>query len=362
MYLHDDNLEKRTPTAPDRQHTALVTILDLIGLVAAAAAIVLFLGARHRFFVGSIRVTVPDWERLLLFAGLAMALRWWVGRGLRILPSVEREDRRPYLQAECEQFVRPNAVTREVVWCAAVSMLASLVLLTPHIMNIRHVPDGGDPIFSAWRLARFARQAVHEPTRLFDGNIFHPARATMTYSDPTVFEAVIGLPWIVAGADPLVVANALFLASFPACALAFFYAGWRLTSDPLIGCIAGILRGLSPFKIDHYSHLELQFFFCAPVAVVALLRMFASPSMRTGAWFGGVVACQWLASMYLGLMLLVFLAPVALVAAVVWCIRPTPALATAGLAAGAILISGVAITAIPFLRRRTTAAHARFLW
>ena len=339
-----------TMPSPDRQHPALVTILDVLVLVATAAALVLFLGARHRFFIGPIRVTVPDWERLLIFVGVVTAIRWWVGRGLRILPSVERDDRRPSVRAEREHFVTPSPVTREVSSCAAVAMLASLIWLMPHILNIRHVPDGGDPIFSAWRLARLAHQAVHDPTRLFDGNIFHPARATMTYSDPTVFEAVMGLPWLVAGADPLIVANALFIASFPACALAFFYAGWRLTGDPLSGCIAGILGGLSPFKIEHYSHLELQFFFFAPVAVVTLLRMLASPSRRTGALFGAVVACQWLASMYLGLMLLVFLTPFALVAAVVWRITPTRPLATAGLAAAAILLSGVAITAIPFVR------------
>ena len=70
------------------------------------------------------------------------------------------------------------------------------------------------------------------------------------------------------GADPLIVSNAIFLATFPLCALAFFFTAWRLTSDPQAACVAGILGGLSTFKIEHYSHLELQFFFFAPLAVL----------------------------------------------------------------------------------------------
>ena len=113
--------------------------------------------------------------------------------------------------------------------------------MTPHVWHLRHVPTVGDPVFSAWRLARFAHQTLNQPKQLFDGNIFHPARDTLTYSDPTVLEGLITLPLMVAGGDPLAVSNALFLASFPLSALAFFYAGWRLTADPRSGCIAGIL-------------------------------------------------------------------------------------------------------------------------
>ena len=114
------------------------------------------------------------------------------------------------------------------------------------------------------------------------------------------------------------VSNAIFLATFPLCALAFFFTAWRLTADPQAACVAGILGGLSAFKIEHYSHLELQFFFFAPLAVLSLLRMLAAPSWRTGAWFGATLAAQWLACMYLGVMLFVFLAPIALFAAVAW--------------------------------------------
>src|SRR5688572_13351141 len=224
-----------------RPQALLVTALDAVIITTLSTALVLALGAERRLTSETLRLILSEPGRLLLFAALAGTLRYWLGEGHRLLPSLARPDVRARLSAERQRLVQPLAATRRAVICGLAAMIGSLVWLTPHLAAIRHVPDGGDPIFSAWRLARFTRQALHEPTRLFDGNIFHPAPATLTYSDPTLLEGVLALPWIAAGADPLVVANALFLFSFPLCALAFFYAGWRITGDPLSGSIAGLL-------------------------------------------------------------------------------------------------------------------------
>ena len=94
------------------------------------------------------------------------------------------------------------------------------------------IPDPGDPLFSAWRIARLAHQLTTDPAHLFDGNIYHPLPLTLTYSDATLLQGLLGAPFILAGADPLVVSNALMLLAFPGCGLAFFYAAWRLTGEP----------------------------------------------------------------------------------------------------------------------------------
>lgn len=333
-----------------RSRAPLVTALDLIVIVIVAAVIVVLFGARARFFVGPLRVSMREPLQPLIFAALAAIIRYWIGRGLPILPSLRGENLRPKLDAERERFAHPAPATPDVKYYAIAAALASLVWLTPHIANIRQVPDPGDPVFSAWRLARFAHQLMNEPSRLFDGNIYHPARDTLTYSDPTVLEAVAAFPFIAAGTDPLIVSNALLLVSFPLCALAFFFTGWRLTADPQAACVAGILGGLSTFKIEHYNHLELQFFFFAPLAMLCLLRMLAAPSWRTGASFGAIVVAQWLACMYLGVMLFVFLAPIALLAAVAWRLRPTRRLGIALATSAVIIVAGGSFIAVPFLR------------
>jgi len=330
--------------------TRLITALDVILIVAVATAIVMALGARGRFSFGPVMISLRDPLRPALVAVVVYAIRFLIGRGTPVLPSLGQSSIRSRLDAELECIRQPARATREVKYYALAAMLTSVVWLMPHLVNIRQVPDPGDPVFSAWRLARFAHQLLNEPSRLFDGNIYHPSRSTLTYSDPTVLEAVVAFPFIAAGADPLVVSNALLLATFPLTALAFFFTAWRLTGDPQAGCVAGILGGLSPFKIEHYSHLELQFFFFAPLGLLFLLRMLAAPSWRTGAWFGAIVAAQWLASMYLGVMLMVFLVPVALLAAVTWTARPTRGLAAAVAMSAAVTVLFGSVTAVPFLR------------
>jgi hypothetical protein len=328
----------------------LATILDCLVIAVVAAVVVLLLGGSPSVDLGGRSVVLPHVWRLAVFAAVVAALRYWIAGRAPILAPLRTDAIRSALDAERERFARPAPAPPGLKYYALAAAVASLLWLTPHLRQIRHVPSLGDPIFSAWRLARFARQLLNDPARLFDGNIFHPAPETLTYSDPTVLEGLVALPFIAAGADPLTVSNALLLASFPLAALAFFYAGWRLTSDPKAGCIAGILGGLSAFKIEHYPHLELQSFWFAPLALIALMRMLAAPSAPRGAIFGTLLVAQWLGSMYFGVMLAVFLTPVALLLAVAWRVRPSRPLSAAVAAASVIVLAGGSITAVPFLR------------
>jgi hypothetical protein len=243
-----------------------------------------------------------------------------------------------------------TAFTRGTALYALATVVGSTVWLWPHLLRFRDVPDRGDPIFSAWRLARFAHQLIADPGHLFDGNIFYPRPWTLTYSDPTALQGLLAAPLIAAGADPLVVANLLFFIAFPACGAAFFYAAWRLTGDPQCASIAGLLGAWYPFHGEHYSHLELQWFMFVPLAFVALLLLFADPTPRRGAVLGGTVAAQWLASMYFGLMLVSVLVPYAVILAFGWHVRPTMRLGHALTIAAAIVVPAVLFTAVPYFR------------
>jgi hypothetical protein len=258
-------------------------------------------------------------------------------------------------RARVPDWLAPAARPRGFALYAAAAAVASLVWLTPHLLHVRQVPDGGDPVFSAWRLARFAHQLATDPAHLFDGNIFHPAELTLAYSDATILQGLAAAPFLLLGADPLVVSNLLFLAAFPLNAAAFFYAGWRLTADPRVGVITGIAGSLNPFHVAHYSHLELQYVCFIPLAVIALLELLGGPTARRGAWLGALISLQWLASMYLGLMLLTFLVPFGAVIALGWRVRPSAAVLRALGTAAAIVVATVGAVSIPYLRSE----HAR---
>ena len=243
-------------------------------------------------------------------------------------------------------------VTREVAVYALATAVCSTVWLWPHLLRFRDVPDRGDPIFSAWRIARLAHQLVTDPGRLFDGNIFYPRPLTLTYSDPTLLQGLLGSPFVLAGADPLTVSNFLFFAAFPGCGLAFFYAAWRLTGDPRAAFVAGLAGAWYPFHAEHYSHFELQWFMFVPLAIVGLLRMLARPTPGRALALGAAVAAQWLASMYFGLLLVTLLLPCAVAVALVWRIRPSLRLVRALAAVAAIAVPAFLVTGIPSLRSR----------
>jgi hypothetical protein len=255
-------------------------------------------------------------------------------------------------RAEPLQLASAARVSREVILYALVTVLASTIWLWPHLLHFRQVPDRGDPIFSAWRLARFAHQLDTDPAHLLDGNIFYPRPLTLTYSDATILQGILGAPLLWLGVEPLIAANALFFLAFPACGLAFFYAGWRLTGDPRAGLIAGLLGAWYPFHGEHYSHLELQWFMFVPIALVTLLQVLARPTVRRGLALGCALAAQWLASMYFGVMLVTLLVPFGLVICLAWRCRPSAALARSLGAGIALVVTVCVVTGIPYVKSR----------
>jgi hypothetical protein len=329
----------------------LITVLDGGAIAAGSVAVVILLGGGTRFDVAGIRVSLLGvGNALIFFAGFAI-VRLLVGPRERVLPSLSRPDP-AWIEAERARFAAPEPATPAVWAYAAATLLGSLIWIAPHLADLRLVPDPGDPLFSAWRIARLAHQLAHDPAHLFDGNIFYPRPLTLTYSDSTFLQGLLGAPFVLAGADALRVSNALMLLAFPACGLAFFMAGWRLTADPRAGLICGLLGAWYPFHAEHYSHLELQWVMFVPLAIVAALRMLAAPGWKTGCQLGAAVASQWLASMYVGVMLMSFLAPFTAIVWVAWRVRPSWRLVSAMGAVAAIVLPAVVGLGIPYMKSR----------
>jgi hypothetical protein len=334
-----------------RWRQAAITLIDLGLLICGAAAIVIVLGGRGRLHVGELQISARSPFNALLGAGAFAALRLLFGRGYRPLPAFGVPDVRPILE-ERERFAAPEVFSRRVRQYAAAATLGSLVWIAPHMLHIRNIPDPGDPLFSAWRIARLAHQLVTDPRHLLDGNTFYPRPLTLTYSDATVLEGLAGAPFVLLGIDPLIVSNALTLLAFPACGLAFFWAAWRLTGDPQAALVAALVGAWYPFHAEHYSHLELQWCMFAPVAIVALLRALAAPGWRTGALFGASVAAQWLASMYIGVMLMCFLVPFGMIMIAAWRVTPSRAVLRAAGGLAIVLLPAIVALGLPYMSSR----------
>lgn len=326
------------------------TVLDAAIILFGSAGIVIALGGSTRFALGSVRLTTASALRPFVVVGALLVLRLLIDRRSPPLPSMPRGALEPSLA----RFKAAAPVDRQVRWCALAVVLGSIVWIWPHLTHLRRIPDAGDPVFSAWRIARIAHQLANDPRHLFAGNIFYPLPLTMTYSDATLLQSVIGAPFILAGLDPLVVANGVFLLAFPGCALAFFYASWRLTGDPRAAVIAGLIGTWYPFHFEHYSHMELQFSMFVPLAMVALLKLVATPTLSAGVLLGMTIALQWLASMYLGLMLCTMLIPFVALLVAGWRPKFTRSLISACVLALAVSLSVIAMISLPYLQTRTS--------
>ena len=331
--------------------TLLVTLLDAALIIGASAAVVIALGGRSRFDVAGVRVTLRAASNALVLAAAFGALRLWLGRGLRPLPAIARPDD-TCVDTERQRFASPAPPTPAVWLYGAAALLGSLVWIAPQLLHVREVPDAGDPVFSAWRIAALAHQLVTDPRHLWDGNIFYPLPLTITYSDSLFLQSLLALPFLLAHADPLVVANALMAVSYPARGLAFFYATWRITGDPQAALVAALVGAWSPFYPQHYSQLELNWSVFVPLAILALLRMLADPRWKTGILFGAALAGQCLACMYIAVMLVSGLVPFAIMMAVAWRVRPSARVARAVAGAGLVLLPIVAVLGVPYMKSR----------
>src|SRR4029079_4609415 len=104
--------------------------------------------------------------------------------------------------------------------------LALAAVQTGVVSNLgRQAFAGPDPIIDIWTLHWVATHLLKDPARLFEGNIFFPARDTVLVSDPLVGPAVLVQPLLLFTSNPLLLYNAAVLL-----ALALTSHGlWRLT-------------------------------------------------------------------------------------------------------------------------------------
>ena len=216
----------------------------------------------------------------------------------------------------------------------------------------RVVPDLDDAFFNIWRLAWVAHQLVHEPSALFDANIFYPARHTLAYSDAMLLVGVAGAPFFWAGVPPAIVHNGLLIAAFTSSAWAMHALALRLTGDRAAAVVAGVILGFAPYRFAHIAHMELQWLLWMPLALLALHRLIERPGAARGLALGACLAGQLLCSIYYGVFLALFsaVAWVAFVAAEGW--RRHLA------AASAVAALPLAVVAVPYLLPYAESRHA----
>lgn len=210
------------------------------------------------------------------------------------------------------------------------------------------VGQHGDAIFSVWRLAWIAHQVLADPRHLFDANIFFPEPRTLAYSDAILIPALVVAPLHWTGLPPVAIYNLTLLGAFVLNALAAQALVRRLTGSTAAAVLGGLVFAFAPFRFDHFDHIEMQFSFWTPLAVLAWHRAVSSQDRRPYLLAATFAACQVLSCIYYGIFLLTWLAAMTLG----WFVK-TPRRALSAMAWVLLLPMVVlAIYSVPYLRNR----------
>ena len=230
--------------------------------------------------------------------------------------------------------MKPRLAAHPIAWAALAYGIITLVLfrsLLPHIASgFPH--DPGDPVLSAWALWW---NAHHVPFvgRWWDGLAFYPEHGSVAFSDHRVGLGLIASPILWLGGGPILAHNAVFLLSFPLCAIAAHVLAREMTASDLAALIAGLAFGFNPYRMDHLPHLELLAAWWLPVVLLALHRYLRDGNVRWLVLFAAALALQGLTCGYY-----FFYAVPLLAAWILWFVRPVRRMLPIGLAWAAAVV------------------------
>ncbi len=206
-------------------------------------------------------------------------------------------------------------------------------------------PDGR---LNTWILA-WAAEALFEPARLFDAPIFHPLPDALAFSENLLLLGALGAPLTWWG-GPVLTYNVLLLGSFVASGVGVFLLIRRATGDALAAFVGGAFFAAGAPRWVNLAHLHNHANFGLPLALLALDRFWARPTLPRALLVGAVVALQGMASVYMGAITAFAVAVgVGLGVAAGWRSRELLKLGAGALLAAAMLVPLVQ----PYLRMRT---------
>jgi hypothetical protein len=194
--------------------------------------------------------------------------------------------------------------SRQTLAVTLLFVVLTAVMTWPQVRFLStHSREHQDVYFNMWRLRWVAHALATDPAGVFDANIFHPERRTLTYSDAMPVEGVVAAPLLWAGLPPVLVHNLLLLGAIVASATGMFVLARALTGCAAAGVVAAIVFAFAPYRFEHYMHMELQWTMWMPWTFWALQRTLETARPRFGLLTGVFVALQMLSSVYYGIFL-----------------------------------------------------------
>src|SRR5688572_12638053 len=209
--------------------------------------------------------------------------------------------------------------------------------------------DNGDALLNEWILAWVAYQLPYAPARLFDANIFYPAKDTLAFSEPLIVPAILGMPVRWAGGSPVLTFNVVLLLGFALTAFAGYRLAREWTGDDLAGLLTGSLFAFNTHTLTRLAHVQGIHAWGLPLALLAADRVIVRTRIRDAVWLAVWMAAMAYTSGYLVVFGAVLVGVVVVARIGEWRHRAGRVLGTLGVAA---IAGGAAVLPLFFPYRR----------
>ncbi len=169
---------------------------------------------------------------------------------------------------------------------AAVCVLLAAAHTWPLVANpaTHSRNDTADAQLNEWIVMWVAHQLPRDPARLFDANIFYPARDVLAFSEPLIVPGAMAAPIAALGASPVLTYNLVLLAGLALTAL----AGYRLilawTGDHAAAMLTGSMFAFNTHTITRLPHVQGLHLYGLPLALLAADRLIVHARTRDALW------------------------------------------------------------------------------
>src|SRR3954447_8216139 len=185
-----------------------------------------------------------------------------------------------------DEYHRRLMMKRHIL-AAILFAILSIFMTWPLLPNIgRAVAYPGDPYINTWVLDWDWHATFHQPARLFQGNIFYPARYSLAFSENLYGIAVVLFPLRAAGVTPLAAYNVAMLLGYTLCGFGAYLLAFEITGSAWGAIAAGIFYAFLPYRFTHAPHVQYVWAGTLPLLLYALVRYARKPDWRHAIWFG----------------------------------------------------------------------------
>jgi hypothetical protein len=171
-----------------------------------------------------------------------------------------------------------------------------LALAVFHTWPIAAVPwrhslnHNADAQLCAWTIAWIAHTLPRDPAHVFDGNIFAPEPATLSYSEPLLPQALLGAPILWLGGSPVLAFNLVLIAGLVLTAWSAWFVVWKWTGSANAALVAGALAAFNVHLLTRLPHLQAAHAWGLPLTIYFASRLTERTTARDAVLLALVVA------------------------------------------------------------------------